>query len=147
MHLEIYKLAISFREEFMASKNLIGEKFMIPCKNIHPCMHGHTTSIAWRVECVAHAAPGELIASKSLVDAFLLLSLFGLKTHIPLLLCYTHTAIFAILTTHTKSPLPLIYLSSTTISNRQKYFNTRITSILLSILFKIEIKKACCVQC
>ena len=36
MHLEIYKLAISFREEFMASKNLIGEKFMIPCKNIHP---------------------------------------------------------------------------------------------------------------
>ena len=37
MHLEIYKLAISFREEFMASKNLIGEKFMIPCKNIHPC--------------------------------------------------------------------------------------------------------------
>ena len=38
MHLEIYKLAISFREEFMASKNLIGEKFMIPCKNIHPCI-------------------------------------------------------------------------------------------------------------
>ena len=37
MHLEIYKLAISLREEFMASKNLIGEKFMIPCKNIHPC--------------------------------------------------------------------------------------------------------------
>ena len=37
MHLEIYKLAISFREEFMASKNLIGEKFMIPCQNIHPC--------------------------------------------------------------------------------------------------------------
>ena len=37
MHLEIYKLAISFREEFMASKNFIGEKFMISCKNIHPC--------------------------------------------------------------------------------------------------------------
>ena len=36
MHLEIYKHAIFFREEFMASKNLIGEKFMIPCKNIHP---------------------------------------------------------------------------------------------------------------
>ena len=38
LHLEIYKLAISFREEFMASKNLIGEKFMIPCQNIHPWM-------------------------------------------------------------------------------------------------------------
>ena len=36
MHLEIYKLAISYREEFMVSENLIGEKFMIPCKNIHP---------------------------------------------------------------------------------------------------------------
>ena len=37
MHLEINKLTFSFREEFMVSENLIGEKFMIPCKNIHPC--------------------------------------------------------------------------------------------------------------
>ena len=63
-------------------------------------MHGHTTSIAWRVECVGHAAPGELIASKSLVDAFLLLSLFGLKNTHPIAtvlhtycyLCYTNYA-------------------------------------------------------
>ena len=41
MHLEIYKLTFSFREEFMVSENLIGEKFMIPCKNIHPWIYWH----------------------------------------------------------------------------------------------------------
>ena len=56
MHLEIYKLAISFREEFMASKNLIGEKFMIPCKNIHPwssvVTHNQSMElITWKKSC------------------------------------------------------------------------------------------------
>ena len=38
--LQIYKLAILSGEEFMVLENLIGEKFMIPCKNIHPCQYG-----------------------------------------------------------------------------------------------------------
>ena len=34
--LQIYKWAILSGEEFMVLEKLVGEKFMIPCKNIHP---------------------------------------------------------------------------------------------------------------
>ena len=36
--LQIYKWAILSGEEFMVLEKLVGEKFMIPCKNIHPCI-------------------------------------------------------------------------------------------------------------
>ena len=53
MHLEIYKLAISFREELMPSKNFIGEKFMISCQNIHP-WEFELQSIKFYLEGVAY---------------------------------------------------------------------------------------------
>ena len=34
--LQIYKWAILSGEEFMVLEKLVGEKFMIPCQNIHP---------------------------------------------------------------------------------------------------------------
>ena len=36
--LQINKWAILSGEEFMVLEKLVGEKFMIPCKNIHPCL-------------------------------------------------------------------------------------------------------------
>ena len=36
--LQIYKWAILSGEEFMVLEKLVGEKFMIPCKNIPPCV-------------------------------------------------------------------------------------------------------------
>ena len=36
--LQIYKWAILSGEEFMVLEKLVGEKFMIPCQNIHPCL-------------------------------------------------------------------------------------------------------------
>ena len=37
--MQIYKWAILSGEEFMVLEKLVGEKFMIPCKNIHPCTY------------------------------------------------------------------------------------------------------------